>query len=278
MYPDARRSSLPSTTSAATEGALRGRAMSHLLPAARRGRRRDVPGAASALPGGHRVLRPDAATTWCVSSSSAWAHAVICDEHAMHVCYCYNPFRYAWNERQRTLAERRDPLARAALRSSCAAGASGTGSPRSGSTATWPSRTSPGAASAATSGRESHVVLPAGDTGRFSPADRPGDYHLVLSELVLHKQIDDRGRGLHRPGAAARGGRRRPRRAPAARAGRPDGDVHRPRQRRRGRAPARRAAAPSCSRPSRSSASPASRRRPPGRPVIAQAGAARSRP
>ena len=30
-----------------------------------------------------------------MSSSSAWAHAVICDEGAVHVCYCYNPFRYA---------------------------------------------------------------------------------------------------------------------------------------------------------------------------------------
>src|SRR3954451_3843538 len=31
-----------------------------------------------------------------VTSSSAWAHAVICAQ-AAHVCYCPNPFRYAWN-------------------------------------------------------------------------------------------------------------------------------------------------------------------------------------
>ena len=35
----------------------------------------------------------------------------------MHVCYCHNPFRYAWNERHRTLSERGDPISRAALRS-----------------------------------------------------------------------------------------------------------------------------------------------------------------
>ena len=39
-----------------------------------------------------------------VSSSSAWAHGVIPDEDAVHVCYCHNPFRYAWNARDETLA------------------------------------------------------------------------------------------------------------------------------------------------------------------------------
>src|SRR4051812_46574381 len=51
-----------------------------------------------------------------VSSSSAWAHAVICDVDTVHVSYCHNPFRYAWNDRDRTLAERFDPVSRAALR------------------------------------------------------------------------------------------------------------------------------------------------------------------
>ena len=45
-----------------------------------------------------------------VSSSSAWAHAVICDERTIHVSYCHNPFRYAWNDRERALAERPDPI------------------------------------------------------------------------------------------------------------------------------------------------------------------------
>src|SRR2546421_10276075 len=51
-----------------------------------------------------------------VSSSSAWAHAVLCDEQAVHVSYCHNPFRYAWNDRDQTLARRRDPVTRAFLR------------------------------------------------------------------------------------------------------------------------------------------------------------------
>jgi hypothetical protein len=48
-----------------------------------------------------------------ISSSSAWSHAIICDEQTTHISYCHNPFRYVWNDREHTLAERRDPLSRA---------------------------------------------------------------------------------------------------------------------------------------------------------------------
>ena len=45
-----------------------------------------------------------------ISSSSAWAHGVLADPGAVHVCYCHNPFRYAWSEREATLAARSAPL------------------------------------------------------------------------------------------------------------------------------------------------------------------------
>ena len=54
------------------------------------------------------------ATTSCCSSSSAWAHGVLPSENAVHVCYCHNPFRYAWNARRRRCA-RAGPVMRAAL-------------------------------------------------------------------------------------------------------------------------------------------------------------------
>ena len=50
-----------------------------------------------------------------ISSSSAWAHGVLVDPGAVHVCYCHNPFRYAWTEREATLRAR-NPLVRPALR------------------------------------------------------------------------------------------------------------------------------------------------------------------
>src|SRR3954452_9668470 len=49
-----------------------------------------------------------------VSSSTAWAHGVIPEDHAVHVCYCHNPFRYACNEPEATLNAPK-PLTRAAL-------------------------------------------------------------------------------------------------------------------------------------------------------------------
>ena len=124
-----------------------------------------------------------------LSSSSAWAHAVICHEHTKHVSYCYNPFRYAWNDRERTLADLPDPLSRAALR----------GLLRRWRQWDWIaaqrvdryltiSRTSQ-ARIRHYWGRESTVVHPPIDTARFAPGE-PQNYYLVLSELMRHKRID----------------------------------------------------------------------------------------
>src|SRR5436305_3204058 len=51
-----------------------------------------------------------------VSSSSAWAHGIMRNGDTLHVSYCHNPFRYAWNDRERTLARTRNPLTRELLR------------------------------------------------------------------------------------------------------------------------------------------------------------------
>jgi glycosyltransferase involved in cell wall biosynthesis len=124
-----------------------------------------------------------------VSSSSAWAHAVICDAPTTHVCYCHNPFRYAWNDRDRTLAARRDPVSRAVLRTLF----------RRWRQWDWiaaqrvdsylaNSRTTRGRVRAYF-GRDAHVVHPPVDTSRFELRG-PADHYLVLSELMPHKRID----------------------------------------------------------------------------------------
>jgi glycosyltransferase involved in cell wall biosynthesis len=123
-----------------------------------------------------------------VSSSSAWAHAVLCDEGTTHVSYCYNPFRYAWNDRDPTLA-RRDPITRAILRRSF----------RRWRQWDWIaaqrtdryvaiSRITQGRIRAYF-GREADIVHPPVDTLRFSPGP-VGDHYAVVSELMPHKQID----------------------------------------------------------------------------------------
>src|SRR5436305_1352195 len=124
-----------------------------------------------------------------VSSSSAWAHAVICEGGTAHVCYCHNPFRYAWNDRDRTLGERRDPITRAALRTLFHRwrqwdwiAAQRVDSYLANSRTTQ-------ARIRAYFGRDSRVVYPPVDVARFSPG-KAGDHYMVLSELMPHKRID----------------------------------------------------------------------------------------
>jgi len=124
-----------------------------------------------------------------LSSSSAWAHAVICDERTAHVSYCYNPFRYAWNDREHTLAACPDPVSRAVLRRIL----------RRWRQWDWIaaqrvdryltiSRTAQ-ARIRSYWGRDSKILHPPVETSRFAPG-RVGDYYMILSELMRHKRID----------------------------------------------------------------------------------------
>ena len=124
-----------------------------------------------------------------VSSSSAWAHAVLCGEHTVHVSYCHNPFRYAWNEREQTLARRRNPLTRTFLAGAFRRwrqwdwiAAQRTDRYIANSRATQ-------ARIRAYFGRESRVVYPPVETERFA-LRQVGDYYVTVSELMPHKQLD----------------------------------------------------------------------------------------
>ena len=124
-----------------------------------------------------------------VSSSSAWAHAVLCDERTVHVCYCHNPFRYAWNDRDQTLARHRNPVSRAFLRSVFRRwrqwdwiAAQRTNRYVANSEATR-------ARIKAYFGRDASVVYPPVDVGRFSPGT-VGEHYAIVSELMPHKQIE----------------------------------------------------------------------------------------
>lgn len=138
------------------------------------------PAAASRLPvDGHDLV---------VSSSSAFAHGVRPDPGAVHVCYCYTPFRYAWHERRRALAEVPRVL-RPALSATLAA------------IRRWDveasARVTDYIAISAISrdrihetyGREAEIIHPPVQTDRFTPGD-PEDFLLVVMELVRHKRVD----------------------------------------------------------------------------------------
>src|SRR3954462_1088796 len=123
-----------------------------------------------------------------ISSSSAWAHGVLVDPEAVHVCYCHNPFRYAWNAREETL-RRHSPVVRAAL---------GVVFQR------WrqwdwiaAQRVDAYVANSETTrrrvaryfGREGTVLHPPVEAGRFAPG-AVGEAYVVRSELMPHKRID----------------------------------------------------------------------------------------
>jgi glycosyltransferase involved in cell wall biosynthesis len=126
-----------------------------------------------------------------VSSSSAWAHGVLVDPGAVHVCYCHNPFRYAWSEREATLAAR-SPLTRPALRvllnrwrqwDWIAAQRVDRYVANSALTAGRVRRYL---------GRESTVLHPPVELERFTPPapGEIGEHYVVLAELMAHKRID----------------------------------------------------------------------------------------
>jgi glycosyltransferase involved in cell wall biosynthesis len=123
-----------------------------------------------------------------VSSSSAFAHGVRVADDAVHVCYCHSPFRYAWFERERALAEVPAPLR-----------------PLLAATLRGIRRRDRAIASRVTRyvansvfcqerirrfwGRDANVVHPPVDVDRFTPGE-PEDFFLVVGELVRHKRTD----------------------------------------------------------------------------------------
>ena len=133
-----------------------------------------------------------------VSSSSAWAHGVRVHPEAVHVCYCHNTFRYAWDEREATLRAR-NPATRAALaqvlerwRSWDRAAAQRVDRYVANAEVTRERI-------ARCFGREAQVVHPPVEIGRFAPGP-VGDSYVTLSELMRHKRLDVAVRAFTRLG------------------------------------------------------------------------------
>jgi glycosyltransferase involved in cell wall biosynthesis len=127
------------------------------------------------------------ATKVVISSSSAFAHGIHPPPGAVHICYCHAPFRYAWYEQERALAET-PPALRAAMRLQLRR------------MRRWDRAASRRvdryiANSELTRerirryyGREAIVIHPPVETHRFT-VSTPGDSLLVVSELVAHKRV-----------------------------------------------------------------------------------------
>ena len=127
-----------------------------------------------------------------VSSSSAFAHGVRPSDAGVHVCYCHSPFRYAWFERDRALAEV-PPALRPALAATLAGirrwdlQGSDTGHALCRELTPHPA-TNPGAIRPG-----ANVVHPPVEVDRFRSGE-PEDYFLTVRELVPHKRIHNADR------------------------------------------------------------------------------------
>jgi glycosyltransferase involved in cell wall biosynthesis len=123
-----------------------------------------------------------------ISSSSAWAHGVLVDPGATHVCYCHNPFRYAWSEREATLAAR-NFLTRPPLRALLSRWRQWDWIAAQRVDAYIANSAVTAARIRRYFGRESTILHPAVELSRFSPGP-VGAHYLVLAELMAHKRID----------------------------------------------------------------------------------------
>jgi len=127
------------------------------------------------------------ATDVVLSSSSAFAHGVRVPQGAVHVCYCYTPFRYAWYEQERALAETPRPLRplmRLQLRRIRKWDLSAS---RRVDSYIAISELSRGRIKRYY-GRDAPVIHPPVETHRFAPGE-PGASLLIVSELVRHKRV-----------------------------------------------------------------------------------------
>ena len=137
-----------------------------------------------------------------LTSSSAFGHGVPVPEGALHICYCYTPFRYAWYEEDRALSET-PPILRALVRRQLR---------RIRSWDLAASRRVDAYIAISELSRDrirryyrrdATVIHPPVETHRFSPGT-PGDALLVVSELVHHKRPDVALEAARRAGAPIR--------------------------------------------------------------------------
>ncbi|HTY13515.1 MAG TPA: glycosyltransferase [Candidatus Omnitrophota bacterium] len=125
-----------------------------------------------------------------ISSSSAYAKGIRRRKGQFHLCYCHTPMRFAWRFRDymRNQGWRRlfSPLLSVCME--------------------WLRRWDRGTTEGidvfianssfiaerirSIYGRDSVIIYPPVDTGRFKPAERGGNYFLIVSRLLFYKRID----------------------------------------------------------------------------------------
>jgi len=149
-----------------------------------------------------------------LSNKSGFCHGVITAPETMHICYCLTPTRYVWRFEQYAEKENLNRLTRFMIQ------------PFLSSLRRW-DRMAAGRVDhfiaiseevrrriAEIYGRESTIIYPPVDIGRFEPSNTVEDYYLFVGRLVPYRRIDlliEAFNQLDRPLVIAGSGRDRPR-------------------------------------------------------------------
>jgi glycosyltransferase involved in cell wall biosynthesis len=122
-----------------------------------------------------------------ISSSSGYAKGVKRGRHAVHICYCHTPMRWAWSSA--SYLECRGPIAKAVISTAL------------GHLRDWDSQAAQRPDYYLTNSRtvagrirdiyhrHAEVIPPPVNVNRFAPSAATGDFYLVLSRLIVYKQI-----------------------------------------------------------------------------------------
>jgi len=125
-----------------------------------------------------------------ISNKSGFCHGIVTPARTLHVCYCLTPTRYLWNTGEYLQREGIGRLGRSLL------------APLLGYLRRWDRRAAGRvdrflAISRAVQerigavyGRESQILYPPVQTGRYTPAERPQDYFLSVGRLIPYKRVD----------------------------------------------------------------------------------------
>ncbi|MCA9933897.1 MAG: glycosyltransferase [Ardenticatenaceae bacterium] len=125
-----------------------------------------------------------------ISNKSGFCHGIITGPETTHICYCLTPTRYVWRYHQYAEQENLGRLARTAL------------PPFLTFLRQWDRLAADRVdyfiaisqevrrRIAKVYGRESVIIYPPVDTGRFEPANRVDDYYVIVGRLVPYRRID----------------------------------------------------------------------------------------
>lgn len=125
-----------------------------------------------------------------ITNKSGFCHGIITGPETMHICYCLTPTRYVWRYHQYAEQEQLDRLARTILPPFLL----------------WLRQWDRLAADrvdhfiaisqevrrriAKIYRRDSTIIYPPVDTGRFAPSNRVEDYYVIVGRLVPYRRID----------------------------------------------------------------------------------------